>query len=86
MDQAKVAIGVFLTLQKPSRDMISEAASAGLQESPGWGKKYPRMQILTVEELLHANKHVDMPTAHGTSKRRGLSSKKGAGQQGELPL
>jgi site-specific DNA-methyltransferase (adenine-specific) len=61
------AIGVFITLEPPTRDMRTEAASAGLYHSPGWGKDYPRIQILTIEELLH-NAEVKMPPQHGTFK------------------
>lgn len=31
-----------------------------LYHSPGWNKDYPRLQILTIEELL-AGKQVEMP-------------------------
>lgn len=68
-DREKAAIGVFITLESPSRDMITEAASAGFYESPGWGKKYPKIQILTIEELLHHGKQVAMPPVHGTFKQ-----------------
>ena len=40
--------------------MRSEAASAGFYDSPGWNTRHPRLQILTVEELL-AGKTIDMP-------------------------
>ena len=40
--------------------MRSEAAGAGFYESPGWGKKYPKLQVLTIEELL-TGKEIDMP-------------------------
>jgi site-specific DNA-methyltransferase (adenine-specific) len=46
-------IGVFLTLEAPSREMEREAASAGMYHSPGWGQRYPRIQLLTIEALLH---------------------------------
>ncbi len=46
------ASGLFITLEEPSRDMLTEAASAGFYRSPGWGKDYPKVQILTVAELL----------------------------------
>jgi len=36
--------------------MIDEAASAGFFHSEGWHRDYPRMQILTVEEVLAENK------------------------------
>jgi site-specific DNA-methyltransferase (adenine-specific) len=54
------AIGVFITLEEPSRDMTTEAVSAGYYHSNLWQKDYPRIQILTVEDLLHG-KTIDMP-------------------------
>lgn len=55
LDREKAAIKVFLTLEEPSAPMRKEAVSAGYYRSPGWGRDYPnpRMQILTVEQLLH---------------------------------
>ncbi len=67
IDREKAAIGVFLTLEEPTKPMIKEALSAGRYDSPGWGQDYPRMQILTVEQLLHGAK-VQMPPQHGTFK------------------
>lgn len=52
----KAQIGVFITLEPPSKDMETEAVQAGSYESPGWGYKYPRIQILTIEQLLHGAK------------------------------
>lgn len=40
--------------------MIEEAAGKGVYTSPGWNKDYPRLQILTVEEIL-AGKQFDLP-------------------------
>ena len=39
--------------------MVDEAASAGFYASEGWGK-FPRVQILTIEELLDG-KTLQMP-------------------------
>lgn len=61
------AIGVFITLEPPTRDMKTEAASAGLYHSVGWGKDYPRIQILSITELLQGAE-VKMPPQHGTFK------------------
>ena len=47
----KAQIGVFITLRTPTKSMKSEAASCGFYESP-WGKRYPRLQILTTSEIL----------------------------------
>ncbi len=51
-------IGVLITLQEPTRPMRTEAADGQCYESP-WGK-HPRLQILTIAELLDG-KQVDMP-------------------------
>ncbi len=45
-------MGVFITLQNPTGPMKAEAATAGTYTSP-WDKQtYPKVQILTIEELL----------------------------------
>ncbi len=68
VEREKAAIGVFLTLEPPSRDMNTEAVSAGFYQSPGWGTQHPRIQILTVADLL-AGRKVDMPPAYGTFRQ-----------------
>ena len=57
LEQAK--IGVLLCMADPNKPMRTEAASAGFYNSP-WGKKYPRVQILTVADLLKG-KEIDYP-------------------------
>jgi site-specific DNA-methyltransferase (adenine-specific) len=54
LDREKAPIGVFLTLAAPTQPMIAEAASAGFYELGG--RKYPRLQIITVEDALHGEK------------------------------
>jgi site-specific DNA-methyltransferase (adenine-specific) len=63
--EREAAMGVFITLEEPSRDMKTEAVSAGFYYSLGWGQDYPRIQILTIEELLHGAQ-VKMPPQRGT--------------------
>jgi site-specific DNA-methyltransferase (adenine-specific) len=48
----KAAMGFFITLETPTRDMTTEAVSAGFYQSPGWNQRFPAIQILTIEELL----------------------------------
>jgi len=45
-------MGVFITLEKPTKAMRTEAAAGGTYTSPWDKKSYPKIQILTVEELL----------------------------------
>lgn len=69
VEREEAAIGVLITMQRPTRPMIREAASAGFYESP-WGK-HPRLQILTIADLLDG-KGIDYPVpshANVTFKR-----------------
>jgi site-specific DNA-methyltransferase (adenine-specific) len=68
VQREQAQLGVFLTLDEPSRDMLTEAASAGVYRSPGWGRDYPKVQILTIAELLRGAE-IKMPPAHGTFKQ-----------------
>ncbi|MBV8821785.1 MAG: restriction endonuclease, partial [Ktedonobacteraceae bacterium] len=42
VQRENAAIGVFITLETPTRDMMTEAVSAGYYHSPGWNEDYPR--------------------------------------------
>jgi len=59
IDREKSDIGVFILLDKPTRPMLEEAAMKGFYHSPR-GKDYPRIQILTIEEILNG-KSPDIP-------------------------
>jgi site-specific DNA-methyltransferase (adenine-specific) len=56
MDREKADLGLFVTLTEPTRAMKAEAASAGLYAHPDGASasaaSVPRIQILTVEDLL----------------------------------
>jgi site-specific DNA-methyltransferase (adenine-specific) len=68
IDRENAAIGVYLTLEPPTKPMLTEAAEKGFYPSPGWNKDYSRLQILTVEDLL-AGKTVDLPPNLQTYKQ-----------------
>lgn len=53
-------IGVFITLQKPTKPMRKEALSAGFYKSPS-DKDYPKIQILTIKDLINGNKNIERP-------------------------
>ena len=61
------AIGVLITLEPPTTPMKVEAVAAGYYHSPIYDKDYPKIQILTIEELL-GDKTVDMPPQTQTSR------------------
>ena len=53
---------MLITLEKPTKQMRTEAADADRFASKLWhDKDYPRIQILTVEGLLAGNERVDAP-------------------------
>jgi DNA modification methylase len=62
VENQQAAGGVLITLEKPSKQMRTEAADAGRYTSKLWhDKDYPRIQILTVEGLLNETERVDAP-------------------------
>jgi DNA modification methylase len=74
----KAEIGLFVTLNPPTKPMVSEAAAAGFYTSPT-GKKFPRIQILTIENLLEEKDAARYPSLDAG----GLTFKKAQVEQGE---
>jgi len=60
VEREKAAMGLLITLEEPTRPMVREAASGGFYTSPFGNTRHPRIQILTVEELLEG-KGIDCP-------------------------
>jgi hypothetical protein len=61
IEREAAAIGVFITLEPATAAMRKEAAEAGFWQTKSLAAtKHPRLQILTIEELL-AGKRIDMP-------------------------
>jgi len=60
VDREKAAIGVLISMEDPTGPMKTEAVTAGFFESKTWGRKYPKIQLLTVADLL-SGKKVEMP-------------------------
>jgi hypothetical protein len=48
----KAAMGVFVCMREPTKAMIEAASHSGLYSHPRDGKTYPKVQIITVAELL----------------------------------
>jgi len=60
LEREKAALGALITLREPTKPMLTEAASAGFYEPKEFPGRYPRLQILTVAELL-AGKKLEYP-------------------------
>jgi DNA modification methylase len=80
VDREKAAIGVLISMEDPTKPMQTEAVTAGFFESKTWGKKYPKIQLLTIAELL-AGKKIDMPPI----KQVGATFKKAEKYKGKEP-
>lgn len=80
LDQEKAQIGAFITLQEPTGPMKREAAEAGFYEPPGLLPQVPRLQILTIEELL-AGKKLERPPARDETFRKAPRQTKAKPQQ-----
>ncbi|MDD3579827.1 MAG: DNA methyltransferase [Desulfobacca sp.] len=53
MEREKAVIGVFITLKEPTKPMLQEAAAAGFYEPEYFpGRQFPRLQILSISDLL----------------------------------
>lgn len=68
LEREKAAIAIFITLEPPTAPMRQEALEAGSYYSVGMNKRYPRLQILTIEELLEGTMP-ELPPSNITFKR-----------------
>jgi len=68
VERDKAVMGFLVTLEPPTKPMITEALSAGYYHSPGWNRDYPKIQIRTIEQLL-TGEGFDMPPTNITLAR-----------------
>ncbi len=54
------AIGIFITLQNPTKDMITTAKSAGIYQHKMYGQTVDKIQIVTIQEMLEQQKRLDI--------------------------
>jgi DNA modification methylase len=74
MQRHGASLGLFVTLEAPSRPMKQEAATGGLYHSDVSGKDYQRVQILTIAELLEERRQPDLPPLLASEYRETLWS------------
>lgn len=85
LEREQGSIGLFITLEEPSREMRLEADVAGLFHSELWKRDYQRIQILSIRELLEEGKKPQLPPFVMSSYQEAerIPSKKAA-EQAEL--
>lgn len=84
LDREKAPIGLFVTLEEPTKPMRVEAASAGFYKG-GNGKDYPRLQLLTVAELLEGRKRPEFPDLSMGTYTFKKAKKENLGRAAETP-
>jgi site-specific DNA-methyltransferase (adenine-specific) len=87
VDREKAAIGVLISMEAPTKPMRTEAVTAGFYESRVWNRNYPKIQLMTVADLL-AGKQIDMPPVRqvgATFKKAPKASGRGL-ETRELPF
>lgn len=60
LDRENAQLGIFITFEEPTSEMQTEALSSGYYHSQVWERDYPRIQILTIEEIL-SGERPDLP-------------------------
>lgn len=61
MAREKADLGIFITLKEPTSAMTSEAKQYGLYHHDLMSRDYPRVQIVTIREILEDDKCLDVP-------------------------
>ena len=86
IEREKAEIGVFLTFEEPTKPMLKEAAEAGFYKSGPLDKAtYPRLQILTIQQLLDG-KQPEYPARRDATFKKAPRSRPEPATNMTLPL
>ena len=81
IERERAAIGLFITLEEPTKEMKREADTAGFYHSDLWNRDYPRIQIMTIKQLLEEKRKPELPAfVMPTFEKAQRVAKKGAEQ------
>ena len=82
-ERESAEIAVFISLEEPTRGMKSDAATAGFYED-GAGRKFPRVQLLTIEDLLSGKARAEHPDHAPDLNFKKAKTESNAAQKGLL--
>ena len=82
VEREKAALGLFISLEEPTRDMKAEEAAGGFYHSDLWQRDYPKIQLRTIDQLL-AGLGFDLPPRQ-PSYQPATRVRAAEGEQGEL--
>ncbi|TAD90811.1 MAG: restriction endonuclease, partial [Oscillatoriales cyanobacterium] len=56
----QAALGIFISLKEPTKDMIKTAKSAGIYQSKYMSQSSDKIQIVTIKDILEQKKRLDV--------------------------
>lgn len=83
IEREKAEIGVLISMEPPTKPMMKEAIETGFYQPPGLTDKYPRIQILSIAELL-VGKKIEYPRLLDVTYKKAPRARKAAEEQ--IPL
>lgn len=84
LEREKAPFAILLTLEPPTRDMQREAVDTGFYQAPATQEQVPRLQILTIGEVLEG-KRPSVPTLPASPVLKAARLRRREGQQMPLP-
>lgn len=79
LERERAAMGVFITVEPPTREMRREATEAGFYRSALYKQTFPKLQIITTDDLL-AGRVPDVPMLRAATQPVRPSAKPAAEQ------
>jgi SAM-dependent methyltransferase len=83
IEREKAEIGALISMEPPTKPMLKEATEAGFYQPPGLADKFPRLQILSIAEML-AGRQVEYPRLLDVTYKKAPRAKKAVEEQ--IPL
>lgn len=68
MQREKAELALLITMDEPTKPMISEAKSVGVYEHALMGRSYDRIRIVTVREIIEQGRRIDLPLSYDAVK------------------
>jgi site-specific DNA-methyltransferase (adenine-specific) len=85
IERERAELGVFISFDEPTKPMLREATEAGLYKSAD-GTSYPRLQILTIQQLLSGSQPEYPLHRQDATFKKAPRSRPAAAQNLTLPL
>jgi site-specific DNA-methyltransferase (adenine-specific) len=83
VSRKEAAIGIFITLSEPTTEMSKEAKTTDPYVMKTWQHKYPKIQILTIDQLLRGIRP-DIPPTSSAFEQAAISKRVSKGTNYKL--